>query len=814
MSTPKLHLIANAHLDPVWLWDWREGLTEGITTCRTILDLMDENPDLTFIRGEAAIYAHIEEFDPATFARIRQQIEAGRWEVVGGGWIQPDTNLSSTETLCRQFQVGRAYFQARFGRAPRVAWAADSFGHSAGLPEILAGAGMDSFAFSRPFASEMALEKPAFWWQAPSGARVLAYRADAGWYGCEDDEMPRRLDETLEAAARRDVQNVAVFYGLGNHGGGPTRRLLRDIETWKNAHPDIEVLHSGLQRFFDALRAEAAEQGDDFFPTKSGELNFCLRGCYSSAAKIKYPFRRLEAAAGRAETLSHLVSAATDTPSSKDAAAVWETVLFNSFHDILPGTSIERALEDQQNEIGGALFQAQKIELRALNALAARVDTTVPAAIGDAPKATPFLVWNPQPRAASGFIELEAHLDYRPLMNYEHRVGDVPLEVRGPSGELLPFQRLAHEHNAMAHLPWRARVLVPAALPPLGWSVFSLGYVEGASAPAFGGAPVGARGDTIENEWYRVAAQDGGLKVWHRGRELFENGLQFLTIRDDWGAWGSMSEDSASLNLSEVLHTWKLTDFQILEHGPLRATLWTRWQGGQSSLDLTLSLSSGREVLDAQVRLGWNERAARLKMAMQADVHQATFDVPGATATRGELGHVPGGRWVNTAAFGFASDALYDFDLHEGALRATPIRATLYSSSRQIAADEEIWRPALDQGEFKFRFLIAPGSADFATDFQTLAQHARELQNPPSAHTVSPALGDWPRQGSLAALAPDTLELLALGEDEDGWFLRARETAGHRASVQWTFNGQTQTLGEIGAHQIKTWKLGANANAE
>ncbi len=122
MSAPKLHLIANAHLDPVWLWDWREGLNEAVTTCRTILDLMDENADFTFIRGEAATYAHIEEFDPKTFARIKAQIEAGRWEIVGGTWIQPDTNLSSTETLCRHFQVGRAYFQSRFGRVPHVAW--------------------------------------------------------------------------------------------------------------------------------------------------------------------------------------------------------------------------------------------------------------------------------------------------------------------------------------------------------------------------------------------------------------------------------------------------------------------------------------------------------------------------------------------------------------------------------------------------------------------------------------------------------------------------------------------------------------------
>lgn len=800
----KFHLIANAHLDPVWLWDWREGLNEGLVTCRTILDMMDEIPDFTFIRGEAAIYRHIEETDPPTFARIRRQIESGRWDVVGGSWIQPDTNLSSTETLCRHFQVGRAYFESRFGSAPHVAWAADSFGHSAGLPEILSASGMDGFAFTRPADGQLKLEKPAFWWQARSGHRVLAYRPPAGWYGSERDEMSRRLDSALEAASNSDLENVGVFYGVGNHGGGPTRRFLQEIETWKAAHSDVEVIHSGLHRLFAALRGEATEKGEDFFPTQSGELNFCLRGCYSSAAKIKIPYRRLEATASRAETLSNLVGTATaKIEYSKGADAIWETVLFNSFHDILPGSSIERAFDDQRNEIGGALFGAQKIELNALNALAARVDTQVAPVEGDFPSSTPFLVWNPQPRAFAGLVEIEANLDYRPLFAYADRADEVPLEVRNADGKTLPFQRVATEHDAFADTPWRARVLVPAVLPPLGWSVFSLGYVEGAVAPIFEGAPVRAEKEAIENEWYRVEAnsESGELSVQHRGKELFKSGLQFLTVRDEWGSWGGMSEEPESLDLSDVLQRWKLTQCHVLESGPMRGRLWTRWSGGDSHLDLTLSLSSGREALDAEVRLLWNERAARLKMVMQADVREAVFSVPGATATRGEVGQVPGGHWVKTDAFGFASDALYDFDLQDGALRTTLVRATRYASSRKIAATDEMWRPALDCGELKFRFLLAPGEE------QSLATHSRVLENAPLVQMVAPSPGDWSRAGSLASLSPDNLELLALCLQDRELFLRVRETNGQKTTVRFILGGEEKQLGEIGAYEIKTWCL-------
>ena len=807
----KIHLIATAHLDPVWLWDWREGLNEGLVTCRTMLDLMDENRDFSFIRGEASIYRHIEETDPATFERIRAQIVAGRWDVVGNNWVQPDTNLSSTETLCRQFQVGRDYFLSRFGFAPRVAWAADSFGHSAGLPEILAASGMESFAFTRPDSGQVVLEKPAFWWQAPSGNRVLGYRSPAGWYGCERDEMTRRLDSAVTAASHSDLENIGVYYGVGNHGGGATRRMLEDIENWKNAHPEIEVIHSGLHRLFDDLRAEAAQNGDDFFPTFQGELNFCLRGCYSSAAKLKRSFRALEAAAGRAETLQNLVGAATNAIATSSAAtsaieyskqsdAVWETVLFNSFHDILPGTSIERALEDQQNEIGGALFGSQKIELRALNALASCVDTQVAKVEGDFPTATAFLVWNTQPRAFVGNLEIENGMDFRPLFAYAHRDELLPLEVRNSSGESVSFQRIATENNYYMDAPWRARVLIPVTIPPLGWSVFSLGYVEGATVPDFAGQPVKVGKNSIENEFYRMEV-DETLRIFHRGRELFDGGLQFQTMRDEWGSWGGMGEEPESLDLSDVLHSWKLTQFEILESGPLRAKMWTRWSGGDSHLDLTLTLQSGREALDADVRLLWNERAARLKMVMNANIEEAVFDVPGGTQKRRENGQVPGGRWVKTENFGFVSDALYDFDIKNGALRTTLARATRYASDRKIAAGEELWRATLDCGELKLKFFFAP------PDEQTLARQVRVLESPPIVQSVAPSAGDWSREGSLASLAPDNLELLALCRVNGSLALRVRETSGQKTDVRFVLCGEEKPLGEIGAFEIKTFSV-------
>ena len=804
--THTLHLIANAHLDPAWLWDWREGLNEGLITCRAVLDLMDADPELTFIRGEASIYEHVEREEPLLFARIKAYVEAGRWDVVGGTYVQPDTNLPATETLSRQFTRGQTYFRSRFGLTPRVAWIADSFGHSAGLPEILAAAGMEGIAFTRPTPWDFALESPLFWWEAASGARVLAYRPPVGWYGTDRDEMTSRLDAVLASAG--SLQNVGVFYGVGNHGGGPTRRHLAEIREWAAAHPDVKIVFSGLHRLFDALREEASAGGLDL-PTLRGELNFCLRGCYVSAAKTKFLFRQAEVAVSRAETTSAAIGAAFGA-APVNLGEAWDAVLFNAFHDILPGTSIERTLDEQNSWLGGAVHQAKRAELTALNALARQVDTSVPTPGGDHPSAVAFLVWNPHLFPVTGPVDLEAGLDARPIFSYQDRPDALPVEVRGPDGLPLPFQVIESEHNYYTHVPWRKRVVVPMTLPPLGWSVVTVGWVESPETVILAGVPASAPSDgVIENGTYRAEAAVGerGIQIAYRGRKIFgDAGLSAVTVEDPWGSWGGISEEPASLDLSTVRHDWTITEIKTLEAGPERASLWVRLTGGSSRLELTFSLSREREAVDVAVRVFWNERAARLKLVMPGGDH-AEFDVPGGSIERGPCGEVPGSRWVRVhgqdgAGFGFASDALYGFDAKDGVFRASVVRATRYGSDRVLGADAEQWRPALDTGELRFRFLLSPGDA-------ALPRLAAELEQPPITLLVLPTPGPLPRIGSLAALTPETVKLLALkpAEDKNGWIIRVQNLSGSETAPVLTWQGQALKLGAIPAHAIATWRL-------
>ena len=576
MKKTVVHVIPNAHLDPVWLWDFREGLNEGVATCRAVLNLMDAEPDLTFIRGEAAIYEHIRRIDPATYARIKKMIRSGRWEVVGGTWIQPDTNLLESEVLCRHYDVGLRYFRETLGVAVKSGWQADSFGHTAGLPDVLAAGGVENFAFTRPNREDFILKTPAFWWHGRSGARILGYRAPIGWYGCERTEVKSRFDELVAYAKKSKLRNIGMFVGLGNHGGGPSQQIVADVRAWAAAHPDFEVRFSGLNGFFGALRREVAAPGGPKLDEVRGELQYCQRGCYASVMRFKHPYRRAEHELLRGERTTALLANAGLAPAT-DLSKAWESVLFNSFHDILPGSSIERAFDEQIDEVGSARHAVRNGTFHALNHLVGRVRIALPAVGHDRPKAVPFLVWNPHLRPVQTFVEIEACLDHRPIWQYKDRGEKVPLEVR-VGGKRAAFQVIETEHECFPELAWRKRVVVPITLPAAGWNLATVGWVEGSKSPALPRTATG-RGNSIRNDFYQVAAKPGasGIQVRHRGRSLFgARGLQLDTLADNWGSWGSMNESAPGVRLTEKIGRWKIARVTVTESGPLRATLVVR----------------------------------------------------------------------------------------------------------------------------------------------------------------------------------------------------------------------------------------------
>lgn len=806
MSAPTIHLIGNAHLDPVWLWDWREGLNEGLATCRTMVALLHEFPEARFMRGEAAIYEHVARHDPALFAEIRALVAAGRWEIVGGTYIQPDENLPATEALLRQFVVGRKYFRETFGVEVTSAWSADCFGHSGGFPEILRAAGIDSFAFTRPWGTIPGLDKPAFWWRGAGGARILCYRPLAGWYGTERDEVERRLDVCLEEAMRTGMHHVGCFYGLGNHGGGPTRVHLRQIAAWAARHPEVRVVHSGLHDLFAAVRAELIAQGESILPELVGELNFCLRGCAASVAKFKFLYRRVEAQVFRAERTLAASTAATRRP-AMSLAEIWRTLLFNAFHDILPGTSIERAYDDQIAQLGAVQTTAQRAEHDAVLDLAAQIDTRSKrwAVAEDQPQPVPLLVWNPHPFPLRTHVEFEVSLDYRPLWAYRDRANDVPVQVTDDTGRIVAAQTVREEHDSMAGLPWRSRAVVPVEVPPLGWRVYQMGLAAIKPAPPPASRVEAVSPDTIGNGTFTIAATPDTERVrfTRDGAAWLGDGLGLRVYDDPWGSWGGMNEETESFLLMHERERWKIVASHVLEAGPERAALWVRFSGARSSAEFTFLLLRDTPYIEVRARILFVERSARLKLVFPAP-GEAEFEVPGGTARRQPSGEVPGGRWVRiagTTAFGFASDALYGFDATAEEFRATIARASRYASDVKTRADERPWLPAVDAGELRFKFLLT-------ADLDRLPAMAALLEEPPIVVPVPARAGERPAVGSLGGDLSAGLRLLALRPlDANSIELRVQNASDTTRAAEFAWLGSRLALGEISRCEIATWLL-------
>ena len=534
-----------------------------------------------------------------------------------------------------------------------------------------------------------------------------------------------------------------------------------EVREWTKAHPEVRVVYSGLHRLFDAIRAEQKE-----LPVHRGELNFTLRGCYSSVAKLKFAYRKAEALVNRAERAVALTGVKQNLREAVDA------VLFNSFHDILPGSSIERGFDDQLAQLGGALHQAQRAELAALNALAQRVDTSVPRVTGDHPTAVPFLVWNPHPHEFTGHIELEGNLDARPLWGYKGRPRDVPLEVRGPNGKPVAFQEVAHEHLFSPQDPWRKRVVVPVKVPALGWSVYTLGWVEGAARPAV--APY--HGDV------RIVGDE--IVLWDDIR------LSAITVEDSLGSWGDFDDQQRSLQT--VRHRWQVSRVEQVEAGPERVTWWVKLLAGHSRLELFVRQYRDRPAVDFDARVIWNDSAARLKLVFSNFGSTAEYEVPGGTVTRGEVGEVPGGRWVR-GRYGVATDALYNFNVHAGSLQATVCRGTKYAWAGSDDVLKEPWHPVVDVGELKFRFLVT-------RDLAALPRLARELEMPPLIQTVPAKSGKLPRTGTLAGSA--NVAVLALGPGT----IRVQNDTATRRTAKF---GKLK-LGTLQPGEIATWRVTGN----
>src|SRR5690554_5323022 len=223
----RVHLLCNAHLDPAWLWEIEEGIGETLSTFRIAADFCEEFDAFVFNHNEVILYQWVEEYDPALFERIRSLVQAGKWHIMGGWYLQPDCNMPSGESFVRQMLVGRHYFKEKFNRVPTTAINFDPFGHTRGLVQIMAKSGFDSYIVCRPIQEDCPLPSDEVNWIGYDGSSIIAHRT-FGFYLTSKGKAGEKVEKWIETYPERNPG--LVLWGIGNHGGGPSREDLAQLK--------------------------------------------------------------------------------------------------------------------------------------------------------------------------------------------------------------------------------------------------------------------------------------------------------------------------------------------------------------------------------------------------------------------------------------------------------------------------------------------------------------------------------------------------------------------------------------------------------
>ena len=248
----KVHMIGQAHIDPVWLWHWSEGISVVHSTFQSALDRMNETPDFKFTASSAQFFQWVAENDPAMLKEIRKRVEEGRFNVVGGWWVEPDMNIPSGEAMVRQGLYGQLTLQRLIGRRAKVAFNPDSFGHTGNLPQIIKSQGMENYIFMRPGLKEKTIPADLFWWEGTDGTKVMTYRIQFGYN--DSGSVHTKVENLVNLYAKEPLKNVMAYYGAGDHGGGATKINISSINDIRKEKGAPNVVYSTPEIYFKEAR--------------------------------------------------------------------------------------------------------------------------------------------------------------------------------------------------------------------------------------------------------------------------------------------------------------------------------------------------------------------------------------------------------------------------------------------------------------------------------------------------------------------------------------------------------------------------------
>lgn len=773
-----IHLIGNAHLDPIWLWRWQEGCGEVLQTFRSAVDRIKEYKGFVFTCSSASYYKWVEEIDPELFEEIRKLVKKGKWVPVNGWWVQPDCNMPSVESFARQALYSQLYYYEKFGEICKTGYNVDSFGHNAMLPQFLVKGGMRCYVMMRPGMHENAeIPENLFWWDSPDGSRVLTYRIHES-YGVSGTNHIDKQIEFFNKRAEEKGHGMMLFFGVGNHGGGPTKGDIEHIkELQDNGFENLEF--SSPDDYFAEMCAAKVD-----VPVWSDEMQHHASGCYSATSLVKQLNRKAENWLASAEKWNTVAASISDLPAATKAfGEAWKEVCFNQFHDILCGCSIAEAYDDVRDAMGYAMTVAAKEENKALLKIASCVDTWLDG-VSDTQTCNerhhcrnlkfprPVIVFNPLGK------EVET-----PVRTYHPSS-----RVKDSDGNDVLFQNVRSSRSNDSHLDTEFIAKVPA----LGYATYWLWHHD-AEIDAYEPAESDIKADalTIENRYLKVkfSAETGAIESLvskEDGTEFVGGEFCIPTVIDN------TEPDTWAHNIfkfDKEIGKMKLESIELAENGPVRAVIRTKHSFGGSYLKQDFILAANSKHIRVKYKTLWQEPLTMLKMPVEISGNEpiSTYAIPGGYIKRPCNGEEePALTWGDVTAEGkgvaLISDSKYSYSCNGNKLSLTLLRNSIF-------ADHYSDRPAADfnycdEGLSRFEYAVYPHSGDAEkSDVQDIAD---VINTKPVAIPAGYRKGSAPQKKSFISIDKENISLMSFKFCEDGSgdaVIRLAETAGKKVKT-------------------------------
>lgn len=762
----QLALTGHAHIDLGWLWPVVETRRKIRRTFRTLVSLMREYPHFTFNQSSAQAYSWLEQDDPELFAEVKERVLEGRIEPIGGSWLEPDGQMPSGEAWARHFLYGQRYFEKTFGRRGKVLWLPDTFGYAPALPQILRLADISGFFTTKISWNETnRFPHDLFAWEGLDGTRIPAHMFHNPGPGGYNGEI--RAQDTLGTWRNSRAKQLRIWgrsgpqsllsYGWGDGGGGPTREHLEGFERLKNfpALPRLE--HTRVDDFFASLPPTES------LPVWVGELYLELhRATLTTQSRIKKLNREAEHRLVEAEILSSLAWLSGKPYPQARLESAWKKVLLNQFHDILPGSSIAEIYQSAVPELEGVVSEALKVAREAVSSDEERVYTLFNPALS----ARPLRVLIPRPYALDDGDEgLEVLTPLGPLALQTQRVEE-GLLVYEDSLELEPLHSIAlGPRNEATPAPYRDEH----------------GEVKIEQGEHF---------IVLDNGGVRIEiALNGTLQRYFDvlyQREVLTGPGNVLTAYSDlprnWEAW-----DTETRLGDEGEELLEVKSIEIVETGPLRASVRVTRQWRSSKVVQTYRLGNGSRRLDIETHLEWHERRTFLRALFPLNIHAnaASFETAFGAVSRpthrntswdAARFEVCGHRWADLSQpdYGVAllNNGKYGHSSLGNTLALSLVRGAMFPD---VLADE---------GQQRFTYALYPHAGGAAAG--GVALEALDLNSPLLLLPGRLELPDWHLSGEVM------LSTLKKAEDADALILRLYEPYGSRAQVRLTLPGLTR----------------------